>query len=1089
MKGLPRFADWPLRAKLAALLGVASLLPLGIATVIDIRDARTLLLSQTAALLGSRGDQLVGQLDAFNDNYSHAAERVSHVADAMHVSLTSAVALSAEDFDSLHSLLGVMPTSDPNVTTVALLDSSGKVIVASDARLTGVSLAERDFAQRGLRGTPVVSAARYSGQPIDAPQTLAFANPILNSDKRVNGVAVVWVRASGLLNVMKAANNLAGPDSFATLLDQLARPIGQPQDVRGFPELYQRSTAAAVDGGVFRGLSPLTQGWVYAVGRRLKSTPWTVFYMVPEDTAMAHIVELTRKQLLFAAGIALVALLAGAAFLQGILKPVRTLAKATEAIAGGDLTTRVPVTGADELGQLGARFNLMAEKVERNLQAEVIERAQAQEISRVSQQLLQRIVESSEDAIISKTLDGMITSWNSGAERLLGFTAQQAIGQPAAIVFPPEKRHEEQTILDQVGAGDSVDHLETVRLRADGTRVEVAATISPLKDGQGRVFGASIIARDISSRKAQERRLRGQLERLDLLEHITRAIGERQDLRSIFTVLLGALEDQLPIDFGCVCLHAAPADFVTVNCVGARSQPTAFELGLPESTRLAINGNGLARCVQGQLVYESDTSQVEHPFPQRLAGVGLRSLVIAPLLVESHVFGVVIAARREAEAFSSADCEFLKQVSEHTALAAQQAELYSDLKTAYEDLRRTQQSVMQQERLRALGQMASGIAHDINNAISPVMLYAEFILEKESNLSPRTRDFLTTIQQAIGDVAHTVARMRDFYREREPQLSLVPVRLNNLVSQVIELTRARWSDMALRKGTVIQVVSELAADLPDILGIESELREALTNLVLNAADALPDGGTITLRTRAAESVAGAEAEPARVLVEVIDNGTGMDENTRQRCLEPFFSTKGEQGTGLGLAMVYGTTQRHGAEVEIESAPGQGTTMRLSFAAQKNDTVTAPQAAVVQAPPQLRILVVDDDPVLLKSLRDILEGDGHTVVVATGGQAGIDAFHEATGRGERFSVVMTDLGMPNVDGRKVAAAVKLTAPDLPVILLTGWGQRLVDEDDVPAHVDRVLSKPPRMAHLRTVLAELYNNSRSGQAAALLRRGST
>lgn len=1089
MKGFPRFADWPLRAKLAALLSVASLLPLGIATVIDIRDARALLLSQTAALLGSRGDQLVGQLDAFNDNYIHAAERVSHVADAMHVSLTSAVALSAEDFDALHSLLGVMPTSDPNVATVALLDSSGKVIVSSDARITGASLAERDFVQYGLRGTPAVSDARYSGQPVDTPRTLAFANPILNSDKRVNGVAVVWVRASGLLNVMKASNNLAGPDSFATLLDQRAGPIGQPQDVRGFPELYQRATAATVDGGVFRGLSPLTQGWVYAVGRRLKSAPWTVFYMVPEDTAMAHIVELTRKQLLFAAGIALVALLAGAGFLRGILKPVRTLAKATEAIAGGDLTTRVPVTGSDELGQLGVRFNLMAEKVERNLQTEVIERAQAQEISRVSQQLLQRIVESSEDAIISKTLDGMITSWNSGAERLLGFTAQQAIGQPAAIVFPPEKRFEEQTILDQVGAGGSVDHLETVRLRADGTRIEVAATISPLKDGQGRVFGASIIARDISSRKAQERRLRAQLERLDLLEHITRAIGERQDLRSIFTVLLGALEDQLPIDFGCVCLHSAPADFVTVNCVGARSQPTALALGLPESTRLASNGNGLARCMQGQLVYESDTTEVEHPFPQRLAAVGLRSLVIAPLLVESHVFGVVIAARREPEAFSSADCEFLKQVSEHTALAAQQAELYSDLKMAYEDLRRTQQSVMQQERLRALGQMASGIAHDINNAISPVMLYAEFILEKESNLNPRTRDFLTTIQQAIGDVAHTVARMRDFYREREPQLSLVPVRLNNLVSQVVELTRARWSDMALRKGTVIRVVSELAEDLPDIPGVESELREALTNLVLNAADALPEGGTITLRTRAAESVTAAEAEPARVLVEVIDNGIGMDENTRQRCLEPFFSTKGEQGTGLGLAMVYGTVQRHGAEVEIESAPGQGTTVRLNFPAQKDDTVTAPQAAAVQAPPQLRILVVDDDPVLLKSLRDILEGDGHTVVVATGGQAGIDAFQEATGRGETFSVVMTDLGMPNVDGRKVAAAVKVTAPDIPVILLTGWGQRLVDEDDVPAHVDRVLSKPPRMAHLRTVLAELYNNSRSGQAAALLRRGST
>jgi CheY-like chemotaxis protein len=202
----------------------------------------------------------------------------------------------------------------------------------------------------------------------------------------------------------------------------------------------------------------------------------------------------------------------------------------------------------------------------------------------------------------------------------------------------------------------------------------------------------------------------------------------------------------------------------------------------------------------------------------------------------------------------------------------------------------------------------------------------------------------------------------------------------------------------------------------------------------------------------------------------------MDERTRERCLEPFFTTKGEQGTGLGLAMVYGTAQRHGAEVEIESGLGRGTTMRLSFPLPGTHTAVSvqPQVAPVRSA-HLRILVVDDDPVLLKSLRGALESDGHTVVAANGGQAAIDAFVAARDRGEGFSVVITDLGMPYVDGRKVAVAVKTASPTTPVILLTGWGQRLSIEGDVPPHVDRLLSKPPKLAQLRTTLAELSNGA--------------
>jgi CheY-like chemotaxis protein len=266
--------------------------------------------------------------------------------------------------------------------------------------------------------------------------------------------------------------------------------------------------------------------------------------------------------------------------------------------------------------------------------------------------------------------------------------------------------------------------------------------------------------------------------------------------------------------------------------------------------------------------------------------------------------------------------------------------------------------------------------------------------------------------------------------------------------------------MPQQRGVTIELKMELASPLPTVMGSDSEIREALINVVFNAVDAMPEGGTMTLRSRL--------EEPARVLVEVSDTGVGMDEDSRRRCLEPFFTTKGDRGTGLGLAMVYGMVQRHSGDILVESEVGKGTTVRLTFAAA---VAEAPVQEVTEAevPTGLRILLVDDDPVLLKSLRDALELDGHNIVTATGGRDGIDTFREAHESNQFFSAVVTDLGMPYIDGRQVANAVKSIAPDAPVILLTGWGQRLQAEGDLPAHVDLVLAKPPRLRELREALA--------------------
>lgn len=592
---------------------------------------------------------------------------------------------------------------------------------------------------------------------------------------------------------------------------------------------------------------------------------------------------------------------------------------------------------------------------------------------------------------------------------------------------------------------------------------------------------AAAVRRSDVERQMAQRNLESQLRRLNLLHQITRGISERQDLPSILQVAVDALETDLPIDFGCACEHSASAELLQVVSVGTHSRSLATEFDLMQQASIAIDSSYLAQCVRGQLVYEPDLRSVRALFAQNLVRAGLESLVIAPLSVHDTVFGVLIAARRQAGGFSSGDCEFLRQLSEHVALAAHQVKLYTTLQNAYEDLRRSQTSILQQERLRALGEMASGVAHDINNAISPAALYTELLLETEENLSPQGRDQLKTIQLAIDDVAQTVSRMQDFSRPRKPEMVLQRLDINVLIPQVVDLTRARWNDMPQMHGSVIRLQTEFANGSPTVMGAESEIRDALTNLIFNAVDAMPDGGTLTLRTRLVAALQPGELPAVEQLhVEVQDTGTGMSEETRRRCLEPFYTTKGDRGTGLGLAMVFGMVQRHSAELEIDSAPGRGTTVRLIFSvpvAARAPELRAPRVKLTRS---LRILIVDDDPMVIKAVTHLLRGDGHRVTAFDGGVAAIGAVRASVVRNEPFDIVITDLGMPSMDGREVAAEVHASSPATPVVMLTGWGHRLISDNDIPPHVSRVLSKPARLTELREALADLTMEGSPGAA---------
>ena len=384
-----------------------------------------------------------------------------------------------------------------------------------------------------------------------------------------------------------------------------------------------------------------------------------------------------------------------------------------------------------------------------------------------------------------------------------------------------------------------------------------------------------------------------------------------------------------------------------------------------------------------------------------------------------------------------------------------------ELTSALAELKTTQRQVIQQERMGALGQMASGIAHDFNNALMPIIAFSDVLLTKSEQWpsSEEATRQLGMIKEAALDADRIVKRLRDFYRPRDGESFFTRVDLPEVIANTVAMTRPRWREESRAKGIDVDVTNNATAPLA-VDGDHSELREALTNIILNAVDAMPDGGTITIGSAAAEGNEG------NVCITVTDTGSGMDEETRRRCLDPLFSTKGERGTGMGLAVTYGIIRRHGGTIEIDSRPGQGATFRITLPASE----TTPAACVAPSPKTpatgLHVLVVDDDAGVREALTTYLTGDGHTTVVAASAAEGAQRFADG-----EFGLVIVDRAMPGGRGDELAAEVKRQAPDTPVILLTGFADMMGVTGDEPANVDLVLHKPATLDAVRAAIHQV------------------
>ena len=559
---------------------------------------------------------------------------------------------------------------------------------------------------------------------------------------------------------------------------------------------------------------------------------------------------------------------------------------------------------------------------------------------------------------------------------------------------------------------------EVVNKRKDGTLYTEEMTITPVRDEHAVITNFIAIKHDITARKQAEEAVRTSQR---LIEDIINAMPVR-----VFW------KDQDLIYLGCNMAFARDQGFAYPQDIIGKDD---FQLSTKAQAELyrrddrEVIANGTAKLF------------IEEPGPTGKK----RTLLTSKLPL------------RDAQGQINGVLGMYMDITERKQMEEQLRESNRQLDQAVTDLQKTQQQVAQQTSLRALGQMASGMAHDFNNTLSPIVGFSELLLKHKEKLANQEEviRFLQIINTAGHDAADVVRRLREFGRQREMGELSEAIDLVGLIRQTIELTEPRWKDQAQAAGLTIQLKTEFGK-VPLIAGEEFAIRELLTNLIFNAVDAMPDGGTITL---------GTAGEEGWVRLWVGDTGTGMTEEVRQRCFEPFFTTKAENGSGLGLAMVHGIVQRHGGTVEIISDLGKGTTFNIRLPVQLPKVMSV--APVVESSPnrKLHVLVVDDEPMLRDLVEVWLKEDGHTVATAANGMEALTRL-----RVDRFDVVITDKAMPKMNGEQLAVAIHSTTPELPVILMTGFGEMMKEAGPLPPPISALLSKPITQDSLRAVLAQ-------------------
>jgi len=682
--------------------------------------------------------------------------------------------------------------------------------------------------------------------------------------------------------------------------------------------------------------------------------------------------------------------------------------------------------------------------------------------------LLRTLIDNLPDYIFIKDAQSRFIMINRAQADLLGVRSpEEAVGKSDLDFLPADValqyRADEERVVQTVEP--LLHQEERGPTRTPGEVQWHLTTKVPLRDAEGRVVGLVGISRNITGVKRAEEALLRRTRQLEAIRTVSAEITRELQLNALLDLVTRRAAELIDVRSGTLYLWDEAQETLTAKAwVGP---------WVPKGSRVRRLGEGVAGSVAARRAGMIVNDYRSSPFAtaETLGRPGVTAVIGEPLIYRDRLAGVIAFDNQGVDRrFTRDDGEILNLIAAQAAIAVENARLFSELNRSYAHLRRAQDELIRSEKLRALGQMSAGVAHDLNNTLGAILSQVELLQSYKTD--PALRDSLDILEMAATDGAQVVRRLQGF-AQQQPAGELTPCDLTHLVAEALEISRPRWRDEVQRRGYSIEVKTALEG-LPPVLGQASEIREALTNLILNAADAMPSGGIVTItgrrttadppQTGRADAGAPGEGVPMVELC-IADTGVGMTEEVRQRAFEPFFTTKGGHGTGLGLSMVYGIVERHGGRIEIASAPGQGTTFTLLLRSVPAELPAEPPPQPQYRPPR-RILVIDDDTRVRQAVAGLLRSAGHHVVEAESGSEGLMRFAP-----EQFDLVLTDLGMPEVNGWDVAAAVKARRPTFPVILFTGWGDEHTGDGSGRGLADRILRKPMRLKELLQAIAEL------------------